>query len=58
MDIQTLIAVIDKLRDQHELECERFNLHPSDSFCEGKVIGTYRALSVARGMLDEEMEEE
>ena len=55
-DIATLNEVIDMLRIQHERACERFNLHPSDSFCEGKVIGTYEALSVARGMLDNELE--
>ena len=56
MDIITLQIVIDMLKIKHENACERYNLHPSDSYCEGKVIGAYEALTRVEALLREELE--
>jgi hypothetical protein len=56
MDIATLQIVIDMLKIQHEQAYERFNLHPSDPYCEGKVIGAYEALTRVEALMREEVE--
>jgi hypothetical protein len=56
MDIATLQIVIDMLKIQHEQAYERYNLHPSDPYCEGKVIGAYEALTRVEALLREELE--
>lgn len=56
MDISTLQIVIHKLHMQHEQAYERYNLHPNDPYCEGKVIGAYEALARVEALLREELE--
>ena len=56
MDIITLQIVIDMLKIKHENAYERYNLHPSDPYCEGKVIGAYEALTRVEALLREELE--
>ena len=56
MDISTLNEVINILKSQHEQASERYNLHPSDPYCEGKVIGAYEALTRVEALLREELE--
>lgn len=56
MDIATLQSVIDMLKIQHEQAYVRYDLHPSDPYWEGKVIGAYEALTRVEALLREELE--
>ena len=56
MDIQSLNVVIDMIKIKHEQAGERYNLHPSDPYAEGRVIGIYEVLKRVEDLLQEELE--
>ena len=56
MDISTLNEIIDILTEVLKRAQERYNLHPSDQYIEGKVNGAFEALKKVENMLQEEID--
>ena len=56
MDVHTLTRIIQDLKGKYKSAQERFNLHPSDPYVEGRLMGLYEALLRVEHMLQEEID--
>ena len=56
MDVHTLTRIIQDLKGKYKSAQERYNLHPSDPYHEGKLLGIYESLRAVEIMLIEELE--
>ena len=56
MDVHTMTRIIQDLKSKYKSAQERYNLHPSDPYVEGKLSGIYESLNAVEGMLNKELE--